>query len=335
LEEETESEKKGELRIAWRYENSSANQISTRNVPIFGHTYDLSSRGASPLTYYLTFHGEVNYWTQFPDSDRENYELHMIMFVTLKQWEVIHLTFFSFFCVADLHNYDTLYDYIRKVLEDRKYDYSLPSENRTVLRIGIVSLGTGLWIGNIYAFLIKLRYLLRNFGATCFISIQPKLFEVSSSLIICVPLSVRSKNEILVIMFQNTKDVSRIEHLCDAAIQLKSLLNEGNPIYKDYDGLVILKKLPSMSSWAPVIPETNDWAFKLRKTRFIVEVKHSQYIKLSGFYLLSFNFNFRLVESVRSRPIWIVRVRLWRIVELFDYDSNIECLYRNYTYRLN
>ena len=259
VDEDESMKRRGELRIAWRYENpSTANQTADRSGPIFGHTFDLSSRLSPPVSI-----DENTCWVRYPAVDRKNATFHDSTRSrrAMKRWTNL---LFS----ADSYNYDTLYAHIAKMLENPQYNCNLPSENRTVLRIALVSIASGLWTGNLFAFLIKLRILLRNHCATCFITIQPKLLEVSWS----VELSFRFVCVLNFCAFQNPKDLCRIEHLSDTVIELKSLLNDGNPSYEDYDGLVILKKLPSGNSWAPIIPETNDWAFKMRKNRFIVEV---------------------------------------------------------------
>lgn len=74
--------------------------------------------------------------------------------------------------------------------------------------------------------------------------------------------------------------MSRCEHLCDTVIQLKSLANEGNSAYNDYDGLLILKKLPIINTWNSTIPESNDWAFKIKKKHFVVEVSFIFHLRI-------------------------------------------------------
>lgn len=64
----------------------------------------------------------------------------------------------------------------------------------------------------------------------------------------------------------------RCEHFCDTVIEMKSFVYDGNVAYSDYEGLLILKKLPVINTWCPSIPDSNDWAFKLKKKRFIIEV---------------------------------------------------------------
>lgn len=86
-------------------------------------------------------------------------------------------------------------------------------------------------------------------------------------------------------LFQFNYMLHRCEHVCDTVIRLQSLVNEGNPAYSDYSGLLILEKLPIINSWNSYIPETNDWAFTLKKRKhFLIEVNtyFSIYRRISG-----------------------------------------------------
>lgn len=74
------SERKGELRIAWRYGNStSTNQMTDRSGPIFGHTFDLSTHRR---IVHLVSSNEINYWIDdFSEGDRKSHahEIREIM----------------------------------------------------------------------------------------------------------------------------------------------------------------------------------------------------------------------------------------------------------------
>lgn len=66
--------------------------------------------------------------------------------------------------------------------------------------------------------------------------------------------------------------VERCEHLSDYVIQLETLANNSNPAYSEYNGLLAILKLAAVNTLASHVPETRDWAFKLRRKRFIIEV---------------------------------------------------------------
>ncbi|XP_065206396.1 elongator complex protein 4 isoform X2 [Planococcus citri] len=200
----------GELKIAWRYRDQTQ-ESSEPGATLFGHTYDLTKRFDKSVLDKI----HLNSWVNSEEK-----------------------------CA-----YDDLFNFLRDIVQDTKYSFNAPVENRTVLRIALHLLGNMFWTGDFIKFLIKLRVLLRNTCSTCFITVQPNLFE--------------KKHEL-----------HRSEHLSDTVIRLQSLLNDGNPLYSDYDGLLFLEKLPAINSWNCYIPESNDWAFKSKKRHFRIEKLH-------------------------------------------------------------
>ncbi|KAK7601061.1 hypothetical protein V9T40_008502 [Parthenolecanium corni] len=197
-----------QLRIAWRYQDLPSKLPS--NAPVFGNTYNL---GNSMMKSELE-KVNIDHWNS-RKSD---------------------------------HSYDDLLAYLKKHVDDAKYNLSVPVENRTVLRVALCSLGTASWVGDIVKFLINLRILIRNSCVTCLITVPTGLFQ-----------------EFM---------LHRCEHFCDTVIEMKSFLYDANLAYSDYEGLLILKKLPVINAWCPTIPDSNDWAFKLKKKRFIIERLH-------------------------------------------------------------
>ncbi|XKL61274.1 hypothetical protein PGB90_008331 [Kerria lacca] len=198
------------LRIAWRYQNLPNDTINL-NTSIFGNTYDMSTK----IKKCVIEKALIYHWNSY--------------------------------CVE--FSYEKLFAYIKNVIEESQCSTYAPVPNRTVLRIALFSLGTALWKGNLIKFLIKLRFLLRNSCASCFITLPTHLLK-------------------------DLKILHRCEHLCDTVVQLKSLINNGNMAYSDYQGLVILKKLPIINTWTFSVPESNDYAFKIKKKHFIIEKLH-------------------------------------------------------------
>lgn len=66
-------------------------------------------------------------------------------------------------------------------------------------------------------------------------------------------------------------------------LKLVSLVNSEDRSLSEYHGLLTIKKLPAVNSLAFHIPPGTDWAFKLRKRRFIIEVSLNLRIDLSFF----------------------------------------------------
>lgn len=49
---------------------------------------------------------------------------------------------------------------------------------------------------------------------------------------------------------------------------------ETNPAFKEYHGLLYIRKLAAVNALAAHSPETHDLAFKLRRKRFVIEKLH-------------------------------------------------------------
>lgn len=67
-----------------------------------------------------------------------------------------------------------------------------------------------------------------------------------------------------------------MEHLVDTAINLEAFAGsakETNPIFRDYHGLLHLKKLSAINTLAAHNPKSFDLAFKMRRKKFVIEVK--------------------------------------------------------------
>jgi elongator complex protein 4 len=47
-----------------------------------------------------------------------------------------------------------------------------------------------------------------------------------------------------------------------------------NPAFKEYNGLLNIRKIAAVNTLAPFTPETRDLAFKLRRKKFIIEKLH-------------------------------------------------------------
>ncbi|KAJ2160156.1 Elongator subunit elp4 [Coemansia sp. RSA 552] len=158
----------------------------------------------------------------------------------------------------------------------------VPNTERSVLRISIQSLGSGFWQGAdslaILQFLRRLRGLLRYSYAVCVVSLPVHLYEEGGSRL---PI------------------VRRIEHLCDAVIELESfegayaspadiaarqLSSEAGPTAQEYHGFLHIHKLPRLNSLTASMGRlsllhtgggsANNLAFRLRRKKFSIETYH-------------------------------------------------------------
>lgn len=157
--------------------------------------------------------------------------------------------------------YSKLLKNIQETLQKGQYLVSDTPTKRQALRIAIHSLGSRLWFSDsendshqdLLKFLYHFRALLRYSYAVGVITVPVDCFDNSDAI------------------------VERIEHLSDIAIRLESFAGsqkETNPLFKDYHGLLHLKKLPAINTIAPHNPESRDLTFKLRRKKFVIEVLH-------------------------------------------------------------
>lgn len=157
--------------------------------------------------------------------------------------------------------YSNLLKTIQETLKRGQYSVSETPSKRQLLRIGIYSLGSRFWLcdskddthRDLLKFLYYLKALLRHSYAVGVITVPVDNFDNSDAI------------------------VERIEHISDAAIRLESFVGsekETNPLFKDYHGLLHIKKLPALNTLAPHNPESRDLVFKLRRKKFLIEVLH-------------------------------------------------------------
>lgn len=71
--------------------------------------------------------------------------------------------------------------------------------------------------------------------------------------------------------------VSKIRNLVDFSIELEAFAGsdmETNPAFKEYHGLIHLRKITAINTLSAYMPETTDLAFKLRRKKFVIEKLH-------------------------------------------------------------
>lgn len=157
--------------------------------------------------------------------------------------------------------YTDLLRTIQEMLHDGQYFISDTPNEKRILRIAIHCLGSRLWLSDaeesstrdLLKFLYCFRALLRNSYAVGVITVPVNNFD------------------------NNDAFVERIEHMSDIAIRLESFAGsakETNPLFKDYHGLLHIKKLPALNTLTPHCLEFKDLAFKLRRNKFIIEILH-------------------------------------------------------------
>ncbi|XP_033217083.1 elongator complex protein 4 isoform X2 [Belonocnema kinseyi] len=150
---------------------------------------------------------------------------------------------------------------VEETLSKGQFLVSDSPEKRNILRIALRSLGSRLWMcdkeedtkNDLLRFFYCFRALLRNSYAVATITFPVQFYHNEDAL------------------------VHRLEHLADTVVGLESFAGsdkEANPVFKDYHGLMHIKKVSAFNTLAPHCPHSMDLAFKLRRKKFLIEVLH-------------------------------------------------------------
>ncbi|XP_061195108.1 elongator complex protein 4-like [Saccostrea echinata] len=224
------------MKIAWRYQHLPANQTSHSSSK-FGHYYDLTKVMDTQLISAINP-------TLIGSEDLE---------IGCKGCE-------------DLNpKYKYLLKRIKEEIDSGHFSTTEQTDKRNILQIGVHSLGSPQWdeCGGLAAnqedidyslprFLLALRVLMRSAFATCMITMPTHLFQIPGF-------------------------VGRLRKMCDTVLHLDSFAGsdkEKNPAYKEYHGLFHIVQLPRLNSLLCHMPDTLDFAFKLRRKKFTIEKLH-------------------------------------------------------------
>uniref|UniRef100_A0A336KXH4 Elongator complex protein 4 n=1 Tax=Culicoides sonorensis TaxID=179676 RepID=A0A336KXH4_CULSO len=128
-----------------------------------------------------------------------------------------------------------------------------------LLRIVINSFGSPYWYSDTFntdliKFLYTLKSIVRCTTSICMISIPTHLLK-----------------------YVDPDLVTRIRSCVDYAVELESFAGsdkETNPIFKDYHGLLYVRRIRAVNSPAAYQPKIKDLAFKLRRKKFVIEKLH-------------------------------------------------------------
>ncbi|XP_075402061.1 elongator complex protein 4 isoform X2 [Tenrec ecaudatus] len=225
-----------EMKIAWRYQLLPKMEAGPVSSSRFGHYYDVSKRIPQELI-------EASQWHGFFLPEKLSSSLPA---------EPCYLT----------HGYLKLLQFIQRIIYEDGFDGTNPQKKqKNILRIGIQNLGSPLWGDdicctenydnnhNLTKFLYVLRGLLRNSLSACIITMPSHLI-------------------------QNKAIIARVTNLSDTVVGLDSFMGsekETNPLYKDFHGLIHIRKIPRLNNLTGDISDVKDLAFKLKRKLFTIE----------------------------------------------------------------
>lgn len=227
------------MKIAWRYQLLPKVEAGAVSSSRFGHYYDVSRRIPQELLESSQWHGFF-----LPD--------HM---PSALKGEACSLSW----------DYMKLLQFIQSIIYTEGFDGANPQKKqKNILRIGIQNLGSPLWGDSICCsengdsshkltkFLYVLRGLLRSSLSACIITVPTHLV-------------------------QSKAITTRVRNLSDTVVGLESFIGserETNPLYKDYHGLVHIRKIPRLNNLTCDESDVKDLAFKLKRKLFTIERLH-------------------------------------------------------------
>ncbi|XP_056638926.1 elongator complex protein 4 [Diorhabda carinulata] len=221
------------MKIAFRYQHLPTNNGARQTVKQIGHIYDLSKN----ISLADIENSDICYWTgQRIEHGSRTYSNPA---------------------------YNALLKSIRNKIKDGKFFLKDSPEKRTVLRIGIHSLGSPMWLPHrkslhsidstrdLDKFIFCLRALVRSAYAVALVTIPTHLYHEIS--------------------------LDRCIHSSDIAIRLQAFSGtelERNQSLAEYNGFFYLTKLAAINSLASKHPGSMEYAFKLRRKKFSIDLLH-------------------------------------------------------------
>lgn len=169
-----------------------------------------------------------------------------------------NISYFSFMEEFQQRRRETNQNAFEMIIQDLQ---KLAAENKdSLLRVCINSVGSPLWYTETFSedllmFLVRLKSITRyNENIVCLITIPMHIINTIDEQL-----------------------VFKIRKIVDCNINLESFDNvekKTNAVYKEYHGLIHIKKLMSINALQSHKPEAFDLAFKLKSIRFLIEKLH-------------------------------------------------------------
>lgn len=227
------------MTIAWRYQNMRQVQSipgSTNSGTQLGHNFDLTQTISADELEQSSY----SLWSGPTEDDRP---------------------------IGDFgnKNYGYLLSKIHQKISEGQFRVQDEPSKHSILRVAIHSLGSPMWVDSttdanietgikrdLPRFLLYLRSLLRESYALAVVTVPSHLFQDPSIHKLC-------------------------EYQSDMALRFESFAGssyETNPVFKEYHGLLHIRKLGPVNTLATHVPESLDLAFKLRRRKFVIEKLH-------------------------------------------------------------
>ncbi|EEZ99433.2 elongator complex protein 4 [Tribolium castaneum] len=224
---ETSSEK---MKIAFRYQNLPTAEKESYSI---GHNFDLSKS----MSLEDIENSDICYW------NGQRKETGNSMFANPA--------------------YNELLKAVKEKIKEGKFFLKDNPPNRTILRIGIHSLGSPMWLPHKNSFHLMNESRDLDMFIFCLRALVRSAFAVA---VITIPTHLYHENSL-----------DRCIHSSDIAMRLQTFSGtelENNFSLSDYHGFFHLTKLAAINSFASKHPGSVEYVFKLRRKKFHIEKLH-------------------------------------------------------------
>uniref|UniRef100_A0A182Q6N1 Elongator complex protein 4 n=1 Tax=Anopheles farauti TaxID=69004 RepID=A0A182Q6N1_9DIPT len=225
------------MRIAFRYNQLAPVDSEQKSSTVLGHSFDISKTiGSETLAAQ-----DVTCWNgdDLPAKCSEQSD------------------------VSSFANpqYASLLSCIRRKASEPQFNLTPDECSKNVLRICLNSIGSPVWydrnfVEDLLRFLAVLKAIVRNTLSVCLITMPMHLFQHLDDSFLC----------------------RKVTNMFDFSFGLEAfagqLEEQANPAFKEYHGLLNITKITPFNSLTSLHPITRDLAFKLKRTKFVIEKLH-------------------------------------------------------------
>uniref|UniRef100_A0A182PUI9 Elongator complex protein 4 n=1 Tax=Anopheles epiroticus TaxID=199890 RepID=A0A182PUI9_9DIPT len=158
-------------------------------------------------------------------------------------------------------HYASLLSCIFRKAGEEQFSAASDKSTKNVLRICLNSIGSPVWYEKNFSkdflrFMVLLKAIVRNTLSVCLITVPLHLFSQLDDVTLC----------------------NKIRNLFDFSFDLETFAgqmeDQANPAFKEYHGLLNITKITPFNSLACFHPTTRDLAFKLKRSKFVIEKLH-------------------------------------------------------------
>lgn len=222
------------MRIAFRYNQLAPVDSEQKSSTPLGHYFDLTK--TIPATALLT--QDITYWDGDDQSDSGG---------TIGSFNNPH--------------YASLLSCIHRKASEQQFNSTSDESRKSVLRICLNSIGSPAWYDRNFAedflrFIALLKAIVRSTLSVCLITVPLHLFHHLDDLHLS----------------------KKVINLFDFSFELEAFAGQmeehANPAFKEYHGLLNIMKIAPFNSLASFHPKTRDLAFKLKRSKFVIEKLH-------------------------------------------------------------